>query len=574
MSSDSDRATPPSPSNPPNPRNARTLSRFPIAAPAAIYLLVITVATFTLWTSAGDHSLYTPDEGRYASASQIMVRGGSWIIPEYEGKPHLTKPPLTYWLQALAMRVLGENELAARAPSLFAATLTLLLTGWFASRLKGIRAGAIAAGALGIMPLHLFMGRLASTDALLALFWFGTLAFGALRHIERKRIWLAPMWLCVALGVMTKGPLALFPLVALLLWHAFGGRWRAIAALWIPLGLPLALAPTLAWAWAVVDRVPGALDIWRHETLDRATGSGDHPRSVWFYIPIFIGGLFPASAMLTLPGLNYPLRRVPAQLKAGSAATLMGLAVLAPLLLFTLMRGKLPSYLLPLAPPLAILTAFAIERILTRAAARAPGAARPPAVALGVSIGLAAFALAPNVAAVMLNTTFLPRTLPFLALLAVAAWMLRVWKRTPALRGQAVLVAWLSLSLTWWWVFEIENLVRIPSSAARLVADIRAMTAPGEPVVYRFGFRDPTITFYLGMEPAPISSDEDIHVFEAAPADRSVLIVDADRWRSFVKHNPEYVKNVVQVGAWIRWPNDDVLLFRPASAVKPTPTSH
>ena len=69
----------------------------------------------------GTRGLWEPDEGRYSSGGVQMERSGDWLIPTVDGeKPHLTKPPVTYWALAASFALLGQNEWAARAPSALA----------------------------------------------------------------------------------------------------------------------------------------------------------------------------------------------------------------------------------------------------------------------------------------------------------------------------------------------------------------------------------------------------------------------------------------------------------------------
>ena len=56
-----------------------------------------------------------------------MADGGSWIVPQFRGHEHLTKPPMTYWLQAMSLRVIWHNEWAVRLPSLIAQSGTVLV---------------------------------------------------------------------------------------------------------------------------------------------------------------------------------------------------------------------------------------------------------------------------------------------------------------------------------------------------------------------------------------------------------------------------------------------------------------
>ncbi len=68
-----------------------------------------------LWLSLADHPIAPRSESRYAVVSKQMAASGDWLVPHLDDKPHLTKPPLTYWLQALGLRVYGFGEFAIRA---------------------------------------------------------------------------------------------------------------------------------------------------------------------------------------------------------------------------------------------------------------------------------------------------------------------------------------------------------------------------------------------------------------------------------------------------------------------------
>ena len=175
-------------------------SRAPLASNRAIGTLVVVVAVLLPWLSAGNHPLYSPDEGRYAAASRAMAEGGSWLVPTLYGRPHLTKPPLTYWLQAASMEVLGPTELAVRLPSLVSGSLAVLLAFGIGRGIGGTRTGVLASALLGMMPLFLGMSRLGTTDALLNLWWMGIIASALMAmHTGRARWWIA-MWAAAAAG--------------------------------------------------------------------------------------------------------------------------------------------------------------------------------------------------------------------------------------------------------------------------------------------------------------------------------------------------------------------------------------
>jgi len=280
-----------------------------------VALVLLIECLLPLWFSAGDHALYAPDEGRYGSISTNMLDSGNWLVPMRSGHPHLTKPPLTYWLQAASVKLLGEDELALRLPSLLAASLTVLLPFGIGLQWGGLVRGLLAAGLLSLTPLHLIIGRLAITDSMLTMCWTAALAAGLMaawadpQRPRRSWGWAGLMWAAVAIGLMTKGPLALAPVGLLLLWLPLTGQRASIRRLHIFLGLPLAVVPIGLWVYLILQHEPEALAIWKHEMLDRASGNGgDHPEAFWYYIPIVIAGLFPATATLSLPGLEYSWR--------------------------------------------------------------------------------------------------------------------------------------------------------------------------------------------------------------------------------------------------------------------------
>ena len=100
--------------------------------------LVLAASVLLVWFLAWAYPLLPPDEGRYGSVSATMAESGNWLVPEFRGKAHLTKPPLTYWLQGLGVVAMGRTELAVRWPSLVATSLGLVLLWSFGVSFKRI----------------------------------------------------------------------------------------------------------------------------------------------------------------------------------------------------------------------------------------------------------------------------------------------------------------------------------------------------------------------------------------------------------------------------------------------------
>ena len=329
-----------------------------------------------IWFSLGNHPIHGDSEARYGVIARAMAEGDSpWLVPMYFDRPHLTKPPLTYWLMAGPMAVLGDSEWVLRLPAATAGSLTLAVAFAFAWRRYGRDAALVSTAILSVTPMFVVLSRLATTDSILGLFCTAAFASGVLAVAERRRRWAVLLWSATALGLLTKGPAALLPVAALFMWVAWTRPARGWRALQPWFGLPAALLPLLGWAALIAIRHPEAWTVWRYETLDRAVGTGDHPEPWWFFGPVGLVGLLPGSVLL-LHAAGAWLRRgrvgllsqptesgSPEPASASNPAMnldhlnrdirLWLVAIALTLLIFSLISGKLMSYLLPLAGPTA-----------------------------------------------------------------------------------------------------------------------------------------------------------------------------------------------------------------------------
>ena len=102
---------------------------------AALIALILACAAMLVPNLS--YPLIEPDETRYAQIALEMNGSRDWITPTLDGIPYLDKPPLMYWLTATSFSVFGDNEVAARLPSVISAIATILLTYWLGRRLVG-----------------------------------------------------------------------------------------------------------------------------------------------------------------------------------------------------------------------------------------------------------------------------------------------------------------------------------------------------------------------------------------------------------------------------------------------------
>ena len=226
--------------------------------PKPIVCILLAVSLPFLFAKLGMPFL-DPDEGLYATIAQEMLRGGDWVMPHANGLPYLEKPPLYFWLTSLTFGLVGPSEWATRLWSALAALGTVLLTWRIGRRLYGARAGLLAGLVLATMVGNALYVRKASTDQLFV-FCLTLAMYGFLRDAERTDRGSARFllfYLGVALGVLAKGLIGLFPVLIVALALAVVRRlsWRELN---LAGGRPR--SPVVAGPWH-------ALVAWRSPTL-------------------------------------------------------------------------------------------------------------------------------------------------------------------------------------------------------------------------------------------------------------------------------------------------------------------
>ena len=327
----------------------------------------VLLGLLALWLLAtlGLRPLLLPDEGRYGEVARAMWLGDP-LVPMLDGLPFFHKPPLFYWLDMVAMQVLGSNAFAARFASalgawLMGAALLLAMRRW-----HGPRIAAIALGVLATTPFFFVGGQYANHDMLVGgLITAAVLALArALEAPPRVDLrWLVAGWVLCALAMLAKGLIG-FVLPALVIgpWLLAQGRWRQMLGLLHPLGL-LAFAVVAApWFVAMQLRYPGFFDYFFVEQHFRrfAQSNFNNVHGVWFFIVVMPALTLPWSAWLpaaarTARGGLTPAHRATLGLYAWWVIAVVGF--------FSMPSSKLVGYVLPaLAPRCALLTLALAQR--------------------------------------------------------------------------------------------------------------------------------------------------------------------------------------------------------------------
>lgn len=199
-------------------------------------------------------------EARYAEIARKMLQTGDWITPQHDyGVPFWAKPPLSTWLAASSMKMLGINEFAARLPSLLLGIATLWLIWHWAAALRGRDFALATTAALASMVLFFMASGAVMTDAGLAFCTtLAMIAFWQALHGASK-LWGYLFFAGLGLGLLAKGPvIGVLTLLPLLPWIALRRNWRQArhALPWIR-GTILMLAIGLPWYWLAEQKTPG-----------------------------------------------------------------------------------------------------------------------------------------------------------------------------------------------------------------------------------------------------------------------------------------------------------------------------
>ena len=341
----------------------RRLSRF--------YLLGLLIIFTAVWFSNIEYrKLVRPDEGRYAEIGREMAQSGDWITPHLNGLKYFEKPPLQYWATAAAFRLFGDSHWGARWWPVTTTFACVLLMFWAARRLYGDEDIALsAAAALGGCTGFVINSHINTLDGGLAAFL--TLALLGFLLAQRpgatqkqNRNWMLVVWAALALAVLSKGLIGVvLPGAVLTLYLLIERDWPMLARLHFGKGLALFLLIAAPWFIAVsLTNDEFARFFFIHEHFERFLTKVHRREGGWYYfIPILLFGSMP-----WLPFIVARLRD--GWRRNGASGILQPLRLLLLwtgfiFLFFSVSSSKLPSYILPVFPALALFAAVEMQRM-------------------------------------------------------------------------------------------------------------------------------------------------------------------------------------------------------------------
>ncbi|MDP8263152.1 MAG: glycosyltransferase family 39 protein [Candidatus Ancaeobacter aquaticus] len=319
-----------------------------------IAILILIFAVFLLFFKLGDRPLWSSDEGRYAEIPREMVESGDYITPHLNYVKYFEKPVLSYWLTAASYNLFGENEFAARFPVALCGFLTILMVYLFGRVVFDSRTSTLSIFILTATTGFFLVSRYLIIDGPFTFFNTASLCLFWIANIRNKGSIFLLSYACMALAVLTKG------LIGLVLPGLIIGSYILVARdfslikrsriLW---GILVFLIVSVPWFLAVSLKNPEFFDFFFiHEHFQRfLTKSAGRHGSIFYFVII--------GAMFFFPWTSF----VPCALRKcfskgntmeRNSFIFLNLWWIVVLVFFSFSQSKLPPYIIPIVPPLAL----------------------------------------------------------------------------------------------------------------------------------------------------------------------------------------------------------------------------
>ncbi len=342
-----------------------------------IMWVIFLASCLMFFPALGSTGLVNTSDAYYTEAAREMLSRGDLITPYLNFAPFYDKPILTYWLIIASYLSFGINTFAARLPSALCGVATALVIYSLGRRFVSRRASFLAALSVVSMPLSVIVGHVALTDMPLTLLTTITNLLLLSALIRGTSKCLIPAYVSLGLALLCKGPLAIvlaaaciggFLFVTSRSVSDFQNRFMSLKPLQ---GVAILLAVSLPWFIAEHIASHGAFTthFFIEQNFGRLSGQlhqHSHAHPFWFYFPFLLGGFLPWFPLLLSAPIVFRINRENrfsqnprTQLIIASSCWLFG-----TLALLMISSSKLPTYLLPLAPPIAILTGIYLDTVI------------------------------------------------------------------------------------------------------------------------------------------------------------------------------------------------------------------
>ena len=344
-------------------------------------VVLLIVASLAILAGIGNGTFWEPDEPRFAEATRQMFARGDFLTPYLNGAPRFEKPILFYWTQAVAFTAFGDNEFSARLPSALAGLGIVAILYLIGAQIAPRRAAFVAALVMATMFRFVTFARIGLTDVPVMFFVVAAL-YGFVRAVQPAyggdrrwgpasvgpSAWALVAWVCIGLGVLTKGPVGLLPVPIWAMYAAFRRNWSLFARTRPLIGAAVALAVVLPWYVVMVVQYGRAFTDFAlgHEIVERMLSEesfGTPARGFFYYFKIWPGDAAPWS-VLFVASVGWIAWRWSSVDRAMRQPVIFAAAwFICVFLLFSLSRSKVPHYVLPTYPAAALLIGVFVDRL-------------------------------------------------------------------------------------------------------------------------------------------------------------------------------------------------------------------
>ncbi len=324
----------------------------------------LTVVAYFL--NLGLNNIWTPNESFYDESVREMIESGNYLDIFYNYEPRFNKPPLVYWLMAASALLFGLSEFAIRLPIALAGLGTIFLVYRTGKLLEGQRLGIVAAMVMAFSFQFVINARYgAPAIPLTFLFtWTMYLFLKGYQHKQFSYILLA--YLALGLTILMKGyPYLIIISLIIGVYLFFDSRfsfktfWAKIVFLRPWLGLPLALAIGMSWiSYMYIAYGDAFHEVFMEETYRRAFTRKTSLKP-FFYLEANLWGFLPYALTLYL-GLIYLIVNRFRNFLQQPVLKLGFSWFIVMLIVFTIAKGKIPTYFIQAHPGMSLLTAYFI----------------------------------------------------------------------------------------------------------------------------------------------------------------------------------------------------------------------
>lgn len=501
------------------------LFKIPISEKTIIIYSILTILLFSsyfFFYNLQSPGLFDLDEAVYAESTREMVESGNWITPHMNYELRFDKPILIYWLMAIAYKLFGITEFAARFWSALNGIIIALWIFYFGKKWKSVQFGLLSSLIFITCLEPVILAHAAITDMTLLLFLITALFsfyLGYSAETAKGKQWYWLFYLGCALSVLTKGLIGIVlpGMIILIFLLATRRLWSTVKEAKLLPGIILFLMITLPW-YILVVRENGWIFIQQFflfHHLHRFTGEiSGHSGNIFYYLLVILIGFFPWSSFLVSgikTAIPWNWRKWKDMSRQDQFPLFCLIWIIIIFIFFTIAKTKLPNYIAPLFPPITFLVAAWWQQLLNPKIENQPSKShiRPQTIfllVLGLIISGAFLALPMVLKQVVesgklvgvdsIKLGFVPYLVAIPILIGIISASISFYRKKHAV-GIIILICMMLV----FWQFTVTELVPIvyeyqQGPLYRYATALRDEWPSEDIVIIEYGFNYPSVIFY------------------------------------------------------------------------------